>query len=328
MSKSTKYPKINLRSKNEIAKRISSSDLPPQEALKLLNDVLKNFDSYWYDSKESKPERGKFVRSAAKSPNLQTLLQLINEKILKPHDNLVPGFVFGGLSSRSSIKAAASLLGKKKKRTLLKLDIQTFFEQTKEGRVFTLFNKQCGCSREAAAILASLCCVPLGPKGSGASEKILARGFSTSPRLAVWCNVRTFQHLEWEMKKALKGHDPALAIYVDDIGVSASRVSIEQMEDFKLKAVTLLEKQSLPPHTEGEKSKIIRFSDNAEHLGTKLGRRRLSLSKEARLRAAVVKRQLKSAGDLEEKKSLLRRYKAHQRHKKNVRDAANKTSTN
>ena len=198
------YPKIGLRSKNEIAKRISSKKLSTNEALILINDVLKNFDSYWYDSKNSKPEEQKFVRSATKSPALKKLLKLISEKILKPYDVLVPEFMFGGLSGKNNIQATRYLLGEQRDRTLLKLDVKTFFEQVKQERVFYFFYKKCQCTVEASRILASLCCVPRGKKGSGSNEKILARGFATSSRLSMWCNLGTFQHLDWKMKKKLK----------------------------------------------------------------------------------------------------------------------------
>jgi non-homologous end joining protein Ku len=51
-----RYPKIGIRSKNELAKRISDDKFTQQEALALINDVIKNKDTYWKDSKRSEPE--------------------------------------------------------------------------------------------------------------------------------------------------------------------------------------------------------------------------------------------------------------------------------
>jgi len=322
MSNAKRYPRIGLRSKAEIAKRISSTSMRQSDALALVNDVLKNFDHYWYDSKRSEPAKGKFVRSAAKSPELKELLRLINDKILAPHDNLVPTFVFGGLSGRNNIKAARHLLGKKRARVLIKLDIKSFFEQVTERRVFYFFHKHCCCSVEASRILARLCCVPRGPKGSGSTEKILARGFATSSRLAMWCNLGTFQHLEWKMRKVLKHHDPKVAIYVDDIGISASRVNIEKMEKLKLVAINLLEtkdaNQPLPAHRDGNKALVKSFADGAEHLGIKLGRNRLSIGWKTRSRTDKAKNALKIASTPEAKTRLLRQHRARQRYKKLV----------
>lgn len=322
MSDLGRYPQLHLRSKNEIAKRISSASLTPKEALALINDVLKNFDLYWYDSKSSEPEKEKYVRSAAKSPALKKLLWLINRKILAPHDKMIPDFAFGGLSSKSNIEAAHRLLGKKRGRILLKLDIKSFFEQMTEKRVFYFFHKKCGCTVEASKILAFLCCVPRGPKGSGEVVRILARGFATSPRLALWCNLNTFQHLDWRMKKRLRTHDPRVAIYVDDVGVTASRVTQEKMEGIKAEAIDILENfdenQKLPAHRDKKKTKIIAFKDGAEHLGIKFGRNKLSLGHRARSNTDKMRNALKSAKTGKEKKEILEKYQAHHRYKHQV----------
>ena len=317
-----RYPIIYLRSKNEIAKRISSKSFSPQQALDALNDVMKNFDAYWYDSKRSEPDKGKYVRSAVKSPMLNNILKLINQRILSPHDRLVPEFIFGGLSGRNNIQAARNLIGDERDRTLLKLDIKSFFEQVSEKRVYDFFNNKCKCKPEASKILAGLCCVPRGPKGSGSSERIIARGFATSSRLAMWCNLDTFQHLAWKVKKKLRNKDVQIAIYVDDIGITGSKISKEKMEEIKKMAIDLLKNrdpnQSLPAHTEGSKAKIITFKDGAEHLGIKLGRNRLSLGQRARSKTDKIKFALKNAKTKDEKIALRRRYKAHHFYKRQV----------
>ena len=316
-----RYPKIFLQSKNNIAKRLSSENFLFKDALATINDVLENFDQYWYDSRRSKPNEGKYVRSAAKSPSLRKILKLINEKILKPYDNMVPNFIFGGISERNNIQADRRLLGKKRGRTLLKLDIKSFFEQISEQRVFYLFYEKCGCSVRASRILAGLCCVPRGAKGSNSSEKILARGFATSSRLALWCNLDIFQHLDWKIKQKLNRHDPRIAIYVDDIGITASRVDDALMEDTKKFAINILEEndmnQKLPVHRDG-KTKIIKFADGAEHLGIKLGRNKLSLGWRSRSRTDKIKNAIKNSRKPEEKSDLVKKYRAHQRYKRQV----------
>lgn len=331
MSKTRRYPKINLKSKNEIAKRISSKALDQKSALALLNDVIKNFDLYWYDSKRSEPAKDKFVRSAAKSPQLKEVLRLINEIILAPHDHMVPEFIFGGLSKRNNIQASGYLLGKKRVRVLLKLDIKSFFEQVTEKRIFYFFYKHCGCSVEAARILSRLCCVPKGKKGSGSHEKILARGFATSARLAMWCNLTTFQRLEWKMKESLKGHDPRVAVYVDDIGITASRVSVEEMEKVKLSAIKLLEtfdkNQPLPAHHDGEKALVKKFADGTEHLGIKLGRNKLSLGWKTRSKTDKARLALQNSTSKAERVGLLQQYKARQKYKKQVEGFESKRVT-
>ncbi|MCX6716053.1 MAG: hypothetical protein NT077_03485, partial [Candidatus Taylorbacteria bacterium] len=162
---------------------------------------------------------------------------------------------------------------------------------------------------------------PRGAKGSNSSEKILARGFATSSRLALWCNLDTFQHLDWKIKQKLNGHDPRIAIYVDDIGITASRVDDTLIEDTKQFAIKIMEEkdknQKLPVHRDG-KTVIKKFADGAEHLGIKLGRNKLSLGWRARSHTDKIKNAIKNSQNLEEKSDLMKRYHAHQRYKRQV----------
>lgn len=76
------YPQINLRSKNDLAKRIGNKKLTREKALILINDVLKNFDRYWGDNmKVSEPLKGKYVRSAAGN-NLDLRLDSLSLNLL------------------------------------------------------------------------------------------------------------------------------------------------------------------------------------------------------------------------------------------------------
>ena len=101
MGGSRRYPKIGIRSKNELAKRISGKGLSQQQALDLINDVVKNRDKYWKDSKMSEPLSEKWVRNASHT-NYGKLLSLISTRVLAPHDNMVPDFIFGGLKEAAS----------------------------------------------------------------------------------------------------------------------------------------------------------------------------------------------------------------------------------
>ena len=132
------YPQINLRSKNEIAKRISYKGFTRQEALDLINDVLSHKDNYWYDSKISQPDKGKFIRSCVGMP-LGQLLKIIDRQILKPHDDKLPPFIFGGVSGLNHVLAAKNLIGVKKQRSIISADVSKFFEQISEERVFYFF---------------------------------------------------------------------------------------------------------------------------------------------------------------------------------------------
>lgn len=300
-----RYPKIAIRSKNDLAKRISHKNLSEKEALALINDVLKNFDKYWKDAPEplSEPKKGKYVRNAKRTP-LGKLLRLIDTRILKIHDDTLPPFIFGGVSNQDHVKAARNLIGKKKYRTLLKADLTRFFEHVSHGRVVYFFLGKTGCSKAGARLLARLCCVPKEAKGSGSEELTIARGFATSPRLAVWCNLDIFIKLHNLAYKELRKHDPRISIYVDDIGVTAAGVTKEQMEKLYTKIKNIFEPKAgyaLPLNK--RKKKILSHKEGLRILGTIIGRNHLSISN-------------KTAGKLLRAKKMARRGKNEQERQK------------
>ncbi len=323
---SNRYPNIHIRSKNELAKHITSQRLPFKSALELINDVLTHFDQYWADYEEkSQPEKEKWVRNAS-GTNLGRLLKLIDAKVLKPHDKLLPDFIFGGVGGLNHKAAVNHLLGIKRKRVLLKLDVSRFFEQVKYERVYSFFLNKCGCSKKGAKLIADLCCVSYGSKADPKDYKTIARGFSTSARLAVWCNLDTFLKLEQLVIAELRGHDPRIAIYVDDIGITASRVTKEDMMRLYEKARKVIENgnanQRLPLNH--QKTKIIYHSGETfdanglfhgrwgfEHLGLQMNRRTLTLGTKSRLKLLVLTRHFKQSKDSNSALKLSRKSMLH-----------------
>ncbi len=327
-----RYPKINIRSKNDLAKRLSDSNLPKEKTLKLINDCLENHDKYWRDHPVySQPEKNKYVRDSSRS-NLGTLLKMIDTKILKPHDSMLPGFIFGGLTGLNHKAAVQHLLGKKRKRVLLKLDISRFFEQNRYDRVYSLFQNKCECRSKGSKLLADLCCVPFGAKDEPSDYKTIARGFSTSPRLSVWCNLDAFLKIDRIVKRELKDSDPRLAIYVDDIGITASRVTKEDMMRIYPMIKAALEED---PHHKlplnDAKTQIV-FHDGKtydiegrflgkwsfEHLGTQMNRNSLTPGTKSRWKLVSTKEQIdEQKGETDP--ALIRKKKAMQRYKSYIR---------
>jgi len=292
-----RYPKINLKSKNDLAKRISGKALPYNEALKLINIVIENFDKYWHNvNKMSEPEKNKFVRSCKNTP-LEKLLNLINKNILAPYDCLIPEFIFGGVSGRSHVGAVVYLLGNQRKRSKLSLDIKRFFEQNSRERIFYFFNKKCQCSIKISNILADLCCVPFGDKGN-TGNKTIARGFATSSRLALWCNMDLFMRIYWKTKNILKNKDARIAIFVDDIGITASRVDKKDLELLYDEVANIFSnpnsKHNLSIHDKN--SKKTDFKNNTEsgieHLGLVIGKNKVSVGKKTRHKLNKIKKEL------------------------------------
>lgn len=305
------YPLIGLRSKNDLAKRISSKKLSTKKALILINDVLENFDGYWHDSKKaSEPLKGKYVRSAI-GTKLGDLLDLINKKILAPYDELIPSFIFGGISKKDHVQAAVNLLGKKG-RVFCKLDLTRFFEQVHQKDVFIFFLKS-GCSVRISRLLSKLCCVPEGEKGTKGTKLVLARGFSTSPRLSVWCNLATFKMLNWRVGRLLKKYDFKISVYVDDIGISASQIDLELMNQALNLSKKIIETGNLKIN-EGKTVFPLMFSQTVEYLGLRLGRKKVSLGKatQAKLdRAIRARHKIGCSKKIKERLKGLRNYKKH-----------------
>ena len=291
-----RYPKIFIRSKSELAKHISHRGLSRFEAQNLINDVISHYDNFWKDSKESDPKKEKYVRTAKGTP-LGLLLQKIDEMVFAPHDRMLPNYIFSGVKGKNHAEAGKHLLGTKKRRTFLKIDIKRFFEQISETRVVSLLKNKCQCSKKAARLIGFLCCVPLGPKGSTSSIRTIARGFATSSRLAIWCNLDHFIKLEWLIKKMLKGQDPRIMIYVDDIGISATHTTMPEMESIYKEVQKIFfsdHNQKLQLHTLGGKSKIMLHNKNPIILGLELHRNKLRPTNKTRFKILETKAKLKS----------------------------------
>ncbi len=298
-----KCPKLSIRGKNELAKHIAHDGFSVDQAKMLIDDVVINFDRYWKDNlKRSKPADQKWVRSAKGTP-LGTLLGKINERVLAPHDKLIPNFVFGGLKRRNHVQAAKHLLGMKRKRTLLKLDLSRFFEQITEGRVISFLINKCNCTYKGAKLLARLCCVPLGEKGSNQLQRVIARGFATSSRIAVWCSMDTFVKMDRLVQRRLRGKDPRIAIYVDDIGITSTRTEKSDMLILKQEIKQLVENGARPLLLNDKKCKVVRHEEGMEFVGLGLDRNSVSLGVKTRSRKMRLKNRVDTSTVISEKKT-------------------------
>jgi hypothetical protein len=258
--------------------------------LNIYNYCISHFNETWRDNKRmSQPETKKFVRSA-RPKDLKRIHRAIDRILLKPYDDLILPCIYGGLSEKSHILAARSLMRNKGKRSFLKLvDLSRFFEQVSRNEVFGIFYGF-GCSKSVANQLANICCVPKGPKSNPENEITLARGFGPSTRLAVWVNHKFFLEVWNLVRKRLKGHQPCIAVYVDDIGISAIDVRKEQLERLYEEIVSVSVKHGLALNH--EKREICGHDEYQEFVGIRLNKRRVSvgkkaLSKEKRLRSCI-----------------------------------------
>lgn len=284
-----RYPRIAIHNKNELAKRISDRSVSYQKKLELINNCIANKTSYWRDNlRMSDPKKEKWVRDASYTP-LGILLKDINNKILKPLDFAIPNFIYGGVSGRCTKDAALASLGNRRKRTMLKIDMKSFYEQISEKRISDLFQYKFGCGKNVSKTIANIVCVPAGCKGSNSSKITLARGFATSSRLAIWANMDFFLKVRNLTLRTLKGHDPKIVVYIDDIIITASRVDTGIMLKLYTKINKLLRfDKNQPLSLNYAKSVIINYlgesylingNKNAhkpyEALGLKLGRNKI-----------------------------------------------------
>ena len=325
---SNRYPEIKILSKRYLAKVLAGRKQSTyKEILSSINDSVINFDNYWIDNEEmSKPDKKKWVRDASRTP-LGVLLKSIDRNILKPYDYMLPDFIYGGVNGLDHKAAVKALLGVRRKRILLKLDITRFYEQIHQDRVFSLFYNKFGCSKKISQLISGLCCVNHGAKLNPDDFKTLARGFSTSSRLSVWCNLYTFLKIERLVKKELKGKDPRIAIYVDDIGVTASKVSVEEMVELykKIKAILSSDARQKLPLNDAKTKIVIHSGDtynsegifqgkwSFEHLGSQMNRNSLTPGTKSRWKIADLSFKMKKTNG--KNKTIKKQHKALQRYK-------------
>jgi len=271
---------IQLDSKNALANRIVNKQLSKEDARTLIDNVINNHSVLWRDNiAASKPEESKWVRSAH-GTDLGKLLRLIDRCVLAPLDAHLPNFIFGGRKGMSNITAALELLGYEKERSLLALDIRRFFESVRIARVEG-FYRSMGCSPRFAVSLAHFSCVPKGAKDKPEDTITLARGFSTSTRLAVWSYINSFHKIHNLVMKRLKGYDPRIAIFIDDIGITASRVPENVLRSLADEIDAILDKDSGGAvRLNTDKTNIFNYSDGIEHLGVAINRNKLVMTKD------------------------------------------------
>lgn len=271
---------LRIQSKNALAKRISNKRLPEKQARELIDFVIINHESLWKDNlSASQPSKGKWVRSAY-GTELGKLLRLVDKQILAEHDKSLPSFIYGGRSGQSNVTAAKSLLGYEKERSLLAVDISKFFENVTAGKV-NRFYQTAGCGPRFSKSMTKLSCVHTGPKTKPDSTIALARGFSTSTRLAVWSCMNAFYQINDLVHTELNRYDPRIAIFIDDIGISASRVPEELLLSLTPKINSILRKESGGKlQLNSDKTTVMNFNKGIEHLGVVLTRKKLVLPRE------------------------------------------------
>jgi len=187
-------------------------------------------------------------------------------------------------------------MGYEKERKLLALDITKFFESVQMSKVEKFYIDK-KCSPRFARSLALFSCVKKGPKAEPEEEYSLARGFSTSTRLAVWSYVTAFHRINDLVMKRLKGHDPRMAIFIDDIGISASRVDDSLMMSLVDDVNKILDEESKGALKLNEgKTKLMTYKDSIKHLGVVINRNKLVMPVDMRAKLDWLKYAVRAKG--------------------------------
>lgn len=174
---------------------------------------------------------------------LNTINKAINEKILKKYDKEMPVYIFWWIAKKSNVWAAFIHSEFRYNRSYLLLDFSTYFEQISFDDVVNSLQMLWIANEKSAKILAELSCVVKWKKPQKEWEKVVARWFWTSSRLAVYWSLKFFKNLNTLLEKELVGLNSRISIFVDDISISFDNTSKEQINILKDKIYQLAEKE-------------------------------------------------------------------------------------
>jgi len=269
---------------------------------------------------ESAAEKGKMTRSIKQNSCLDVVNRRLNASFRRVLDKHVPDVFYGSVSGRTHILAAKELTNGKK-TVFLSFDIQKFFESISSNRVQRFFVKA-GCTKEIADFLVSITCVPLGVKGLQKDKLSLARGFPTSPRLALWCTFEIFSKLNRILQKSFSHLFPKIVLYVDDIGISLKNPSEDEIVQIRDLVFELIESDknglSLTVHRDPPKFRVQKVEGRAEHLGVAIGKSKIAVGSKTVRNIAIVKNQLLSTNDKDERGRVLQKKRGLMNYRKTV----------
>ena len=156
----------------------------------------------------------------------------------------------------------------------------------------------------------------------------MARGFPTSSRLALWCNLDLFLKIYWEAKSFLKNKDAKIAIFIDDIGITATNTNETDMEILANKIGDIF--YNYDPNQKlllnNKKDIKLWYDKKIEYLGLSLGRNKITIGAKTKSKQKRVRNKLKKSNILpEEREKLLVKKKSYKNYSNYVK-SLNKNS--
>lgn len=248
---------------------------------------------------------------------LKTLNKTINEKILKPYDKELPLYIYGGVSGKSHIWAAFVHSKFKYPRSYIILDFSTYFEQITEKDVIDSLQKLWICNKSTAKIIAHLGCVSKWKEIKDNGEKVVARWFSTSSRLAIFSTLKFFKNLNHLLHKELKGKKHEISVFVDDITISFDNISETEILKLLEKIEKLFKKEWF--NFNNEKTHWEHNTDSIEILWILVERWNIDVTKEFKKEINNWYRNIALSKTQAERSKNYRKTKGKQQYKKDVR---------
>lgn len=241
-------------SKNILAKLLTWKKWYYKNNIDKINFCIENIDKLYVNHKKLlDKEKEKYTRIALNE--LKDINKSINDKILKKYDKNLLYFLYWWISKKNHIMAVKSHWREQIRSSII-LDLTKYFEHISYDNVVLSLQKIKIANKKWAKIIADLSCVDIWENSIKWWNRVIARWFHTSTRLAIISSLQFFKNLEWLVKDEFKLLDPQLSVVVDDITISFNNTSKEKIDCFLGKVEKLSKKFNFPFNKNKEKINI------------------------------------------------------------------------
>lgn len=308
-------------SKNQLAKLIVWDKNHYAPMVERINYCLDNKEKLYVNYKKlCNDEKQKYCRAMLEP--LKTLNKDINQKILSKYDNEMPLYIYWGIWWKNNIWAVLIHSKYKYNRSYIILDFSTYFEQITFDIVVNSLVKMWVANKKWAKIIAELWCIPKWKEIKRDWEKVIARWFSTSSRLAVFWSLKFFKNLKNLIFKELHWLHPEISVFVDDISISFDNINIDQIKNCIEKIILLADKDGFIFNK--LKTKYYYNIDEVEILWVLVKRWNIEPTKTLKRKINDWFKQLSKAETNQEKKKIYKSINWLRQYKKNIINANKK----
>lgn len=302
-------------SKNQLAKLIVWDRNHYTPMIERINYCLDNKEKLYVNYKKLCDDRKQKYCRAMLEP-LKSLNKDINQKILSQYDKEMPVYIYWGIWWKNSIWAAFVHSKYKYNRSYIILDFSKYFEQITFDIVVNSLIKMWIANKKWAEIIAELWCVPKWKEIKKDWEKVIARWFSTSSRLAIFWTLKFFKNLKNLIFKELSWLHPEISVFVDDISISFDNINEDIIKNSIEKIILLATKEGFIFNK--SKTKYYCNIDEIEILGVLVKRWNIEPTKTLKRKINDWFKQLSKAETYKEKKKIYKSINWLKQYKKNI----------